>query len=51
MLQTVAVLCMRALGTLGVQLRDPGRAIVCIALPDLGSVEGCGVDGLPVRGE
>ena len=50
-LQTIAVLCMRALGTLGVQLWDPGRAIVCIALPDLGSVEGCGGDGLSVRGE
>ena len=50
-LQTIAVLCMRPLGTLGVQLWDPGRAIVCIALPDLGSVEGCGGNGLSVRGE
>ena len=51
MLQIVAVLCVRALGTLGVQLWDPGRAVVCVALPDLGSVEGCGGDGLSARGE
>ena len=49
MLPAIAVRCVRTLGTPGVQLWDPGRAIVCFTLSDLGSVEGCGGDGLPVR--
>ena len=51
MLPAIAVRRVRPLGTPGVQLRDPGRAIVCFTLSDLGSVEGCGGNGLPVREE
>ena len=53
-LSLVAVLCMRALGASGVQLWDPGRAVACVTLSDLGPIEGCGGDGLSVwteRGE
>ena len=51
MFPAFAVRGMRPLGTLRVQLWDPGRAVVCFTLSDLGPVEGCGGDGLPVRKE
>ena len=46
-----ALLRLPALGSLGVQLRDPGRAIVCIALSNLGSAERRGRDGLQLWDE
>ena len=47
-LSIVAMRGMRKLGTPGVQLRNPGRAVVCFSLSDLGSPEGGGGFRLPV---
>ena len=47
-LSIVAMRGMRELGTPGVQLRSPGRAVVCFSLSDLGSPEGGGGFRLPV---
>ena len=44
----VAMRGMRKLGTPGVQLRSPGRAVVRFSLSDLGSPEGGGGFRLPV---
>ena len=46
-----AMLCVSALGSLGVQLWDPGRAIARIALLNLGSIERSGRDGLQLWDE
>ena len=48
MLSVVAMCGMRKLGTLGVQLWGPGRAVVCSSLSDPGSPEGGGGVRLPV---